>query len=382
MPVDLRQYLESQRNAMLAALEALVSHETPSDHKAGLDAFADRLTDRFTPLGLAVERIPNARGGDHLRLQLNAPDASERPGLVLCHFDTVCPIGTIARRPFRIESDRAYGPGVYDMKASLVLVEFALRALKSRGESPRRPIILLFTSDEEVGSPTSRDLIEQTCRTCEYVLVMEPPLGNGRLKTGRKGVGRWTIDVTGRSAHAGVEPEKGVNALVELAHQILAITALADPSAGTTVNVGRAEGGTKTNVVPEHASAAIDVRVTTQAEARRVASVLAALQPVLPGAELHVEGGLNRPPMERTEGVARLYEQARRLGLTLGLDLGEGSTGGGSDGNFTAALGVPTLDGLGTPGDGAHAEHEHIQIPALPERAALLATLLRDLTLS
>jgi glutamate carboxypeptidase len=363
---------------MVEALEALVVRESPSRDKPALDALAGFLAERFGALGLDVERLPSESGGDHLRLRLGrAGDAP--PGLVLCHFDTVWPIGTLARMPFRVDDGRAFGPGAFDMKASLVLAEFAVRALNATGRRLPRPVVFLFTSDEEVGSPTSRRWIEEEARRSAYVLVPEPPLPGDRLKTSRKGVGRYSLEVTGRPAHAGVEPEKGVNALVELAHQVLAITALADPSKGTTVNVGLARGGTTPNVVPASATAEVDVRAATADEARRVDAAMAALGPVVPGAVVSVRGGFNRPPMERTPQVVALFERARAVGRTLGLELGEGPTGGGSDGNLTAALGVPTLDGLGTPGDGAHADYEHVLTDALPGRAALLAALLSEL---
>ena len=372
-------HLSPLRGEMLEALETLVSHESPSLDKPALDGLADLLAARFASLGLAVDRIANGSGGDHLRVVLGEPTDTRSPALVLCHFDTVWPLGTLARMPFRIEGGRAHGPGAYDMKASLVQAEFAVRALLSLRLQPPRPVVFLFTSDEEIGSPDSRRLIEDEASRSALVLVLEPPLADGRLKTARKGVGRFILEVTGRAAHAGVEPEKGVSAVTELAHQILAVNALADPSAGTTVNVGVVRGGTTTNVVPAEATAEIDVRVTTRDEANRIEAAISALCPVVTGASLTVHGGFNRPPMERTPQVVSLFERVRVIGHFLGLDLGEGSTGGGSDANFTAALGVPTLDGLGTPGAGAHAEHEHIVIDALPERAALLATLLLEL---
>jgi glutamate carboxypeptidase len=377
----LLDYLTPLQGAMLEAVEALVSHESPSRDKAALDALAGKLAMRFAALGAEVGRVPNSSGGDHLRARLGFGRVSgpAPPALLLAHFDTVWPVGTLARMPFRVEGGRASGPGVYDMKASLVLAEFALRTLQDLGLDPPRSVELVLTSDEELGSPTSRGLIEEAARRSAYVLVPEPPLADGALKTARKGVGRFTVEVAGRAAHAGVEPEKGVSAVVELAHQVLAVQALADPVAGTTVNVGVVQGGTTSNVVPAAATAAIDVRAATLAEARRVEAAMAALRPVLPGARLAVTGGFNRPPMERTPAIAALFGRAREIGYTLGLELTEGATGGGSDGNFTAALGVPTLDGLGTPGGGAHADHEYILIDELPRRAALLAALLLSL---
>jgi glutamate carboxypeptidase len=375
----LLDYLRPRQGEMLATLAALVEHESPSRDNGALDHLARTIAARFEALGGDVALIPNAAGGDHVRVRIGGPAGAERPALVLCHFDTVWPAGTLDRQPFRVEDGRAYGPGIFDMKASLVLVESALHALQALGLRPPRPIVALFTSDEEIGSPASRPLIEAEAAESAYTLVMEAPLPGGRLKTARKGVGHFTVEVEGRAAHAGVEPEKGISAVQELAHLILHLHALGDPATGTTVNVGVVQGGTVSNVVAAHAIARVDVRVATLDEARRIEQAFRSLRPTVPGARLSVSGALNRPPMERTPGVAALFERARAVGRSLGLDLTEGSTGGASDGNFTAALGVPTLDGLGVLGAGAHAEDEHILVDSLPERAALLAALLLEL---
>ncbi|MCC6626849.1 MAG: M20 family metallopeptidase [Chloroflexi bacterium] len=376
----LLDYLRPRRDEMLAAVLDLVGRETPSDDKTALDALGQALVERLAPLQPDVTTFPTADRGDHRRFAWSfGHDSSIPPALILCHVDTVWPIGTLAERPVRVENGRAYGPGIFDMKASIALTEYALRAIQALDLRPARPVVLLVTTDEEVGSPTSRALIEAEARRAGHALVLEAPLPGGRVKTARKGVGRFTIDITGRAAHAGVEPEKGISAVVELAHQVLRVTDLADRAAGTTVTVGVVQGGSVVNVVPAAASARIDVRVTTMAEAARVEAALTALRPVLAGATITTTGGFNRPPMERTPAVAALFERARTIGATLGLDLGEGATGGASDGNFTAALGVPTLDGLGALGAGAHAVDEHILIDSLPERAALLAALLLKL---
>jgi glutamate carboxypeptidase len=373
-------YLRPRRDEMLAAVTELVSHETPSGDKAALDGLGRALAERFRPLGPALSVLPKAEQGDHLRLSWEFGHGGESaPALILCHFDTVWPVGTLAERPIRVEDGRAYGPGIFDMKASLVLTEYALRAIRDLGLTLPRPVVALFTSDEEIGSPTSRAPIEAEARHAAHALVLESPLAGGRLKTARKGVGRFTVEIGGRAAHAGVEPEKGISAIVELARQILGISELADPAAGTTVNVGVVQGGSTPNVVPAQASARVDVRVTTMAEAARIEAAMAALRPVLPGATVAASGGFNRPPMERTPAVAALFERARTIAAALGQELTEGATGGASDGNFTAALGLPTLDGLGALGAGAHAVDEHILIDSLPERAALLAALLLEL---
>lgn len=372
--------LRSREKEMLAALGDIVAHESPSRDKPHLDVLAQELARRFTAIGGEAAVVDNPSGGNHVSVRFEVRGAAQvQPALVLCHFDTVWPLGTVAARPFRVEDGRAYGPGTFDMKASLVLAEFALRAIRALDLRSPRPIHLLLTSDEEIGSPTSRELIESHARASAYVLVMEAPLADGRLKTARKSTGHFAIEVEGCAAHAGVEPEKGISAIRELAHQIIAVEGLNSPASGTTVNVVIVEGGSASNVIPAHASAQIDVRVTTQAEGERFAKAFQALKPVHPGAALHLKGGFDRPPMERTAGVAALFERVREIGRPLGLDLTEGSTGGASDGNLTAALGVPTIDGLGALGAGAHALHEHIEVESLAIRAALLACLLLEL---
>jgi glutamate carboxypeptidase len=382
MPTEsIERYLRAQQEAMIERLAELVAHESPSRDKPALDALAQRLAARLEALGARVRLIANPEGGEHVRACWAAAGAADAaaPALVLGHFDTVWPHGTLAAQPFRVEQGRVYGPGSFDMKAGLVLLEFAIAAILAQRCDLRRPVVALWTSDEEIGSRSSRALIEAEARQAAYVLVLEPPLPDGALKTARKGVGGFRLVVEGKAAHAGVEPEKGVSAVLELAHQILWLQGLNNPAAGTTVNVGVVQGGTTTNVVPAHATAAIDVRVATRDESVRVEAALRAIAPVVPGARVRVEGGFNRPPMERSPQTVALFEQLRVIGRGLGLELGEGSTGGGSDGNFTAALGVPTLDGLGAPGAGAHAEYEHVVAAGLPERAALLAEALLGL---
>jgi glutamate carboxypeptidase len=368
-----------ERESMVLLLEGLVRTESPSRDKAALDRLGADLAAGLSMTGGSVEVIPNAHGGDHVLARFAGSDVS-RPALVLGHFDTVWPIGTLENMPFRVEDGRAYGPGIYDMKAGLLIFQWVMTTVfHASGRPPVRPIWALFTSDEEIGSPTSRGLIEHVARECAYVLVLEPPLADGSLKTARKGVGRFHLDVEGKAAHAGVAPQEGCSAIVELAHQIVRIQELQDLEAGTTLNVGVIKGGTTTNVVPARASADIDVRATTLAEAQRLEGALRRLGPVTSGTRLTISGGFNRPPMERSPMIAALFQQARRIARTIGQDLTEGSTGGGSDGNFTAALGIPTLDGLGVRGGGAHAEDEHILLDSLPERAALLAGLLLEL---
>lgn len=381
---NLLQNLRSRRDDLLDDLRRLVEHETPSRDAPALETFAAALASRFEALGAGeIQRIanPDREAGGHLvYARFAGTDDSLPPTLVLGHYDTVWAAGTLARMPWKVADGRAYGPGVYDMKAGIVQFTAAWQALVEASMIPRWPVVVLLTSDEEIGSPGSRGLIEAEARQAGRVLVLEPPLPGGVLKTARKGVGTFTLTVTGRAAHAGIEPEKGASAVVELAHQILRITALNNAEAGTTVNVGVVGGGTVSNVVPGQATAQVDARAWTLAESERIEEALNGLQAVTPGTSLAIDGRFNRPPMERTAATARLFEQAReRAEEALGLALEEGATGGGSDANFTAALGLATLDGLGSDGAGAHAEHEHILIDSLPDRAALLAVLLAGL---
>ena len=363
---------------ILQTIELLVTQETPSHDKPRLDAFAALLAEHLAAAGAVVEILPNETRGDHVCARFTHGNTTEKPALVLCHYDTVWPVGSLATHPFRIEDGKAYGPGIFDMQTSLALVEYGLRAVRDLDIALPRPVTVLITSDEEIGSGTSRALIEEEALRSAYVLVMESPLPGGVIKTARKGTGTFTVETIGRAAHAGVDPYKGINAIEEMAHQILAIHALADREAGTTLSVGSIEGGTATNVVPARAVAQVDTRVWTQAEADRLVRAMNALQPVLPGAGVKVSGGLNRPPLERS-ATAALFARVQEIGRQLGMELAEGSTGGGSDGNFTGALGIPTLDGLGVPGDGAHADHEHILVDEIAGRAALLVAMWQGL---
>lgn len=356
----------------LRLLQEIVAHETPSTDKEACDALAAFLRQRWMAAGAEVEVHANASGGDHIEARFG-PSAGA-PALILCHLDTVWPIGTLDRLPFRVADGKAYGPGIYDMKASLCMVDVLMGTAQ-----PSRPVRVLVTSDEEIGSPSSRALIEACADEAAYVLVLEPPLAPGTIKMRRKGTGRFTLEVEGRSAHAGLNPEQGVSATVELAHQVVRVAALNDPASGTTLNVGVVRGGTTTNVVAATASADLDVRVWTLEEAARITEALHGLTPVLPGAALRVRGGLHRPPMELTAAQAAFFTRAASIAASAGVTLTHGAVGGGSDGNFTAARGIPTLDGLGCPGDGAHAEHEHILVGHLDAQVGLLAALLAHL---
>jgi glutamate carboxypeptidase len=380
LAATLRSELEPRRREMVDLLGELVSIESPSDDRPSLDRYAARLESLFGDFG-PIERIEpdDAARGPHLRLTVDGAGSDGEHVVALCHYDTVWPLGTLSQIPFSVDGEGvARGPGCFDMKAGQVVLYFALRSLRERGLQPLRNLQVLFTSDEEVGSPSSRALIESTARGAAVTFVLESPLPGGTLKTARKGTGDYLLRITGRAAHAGVEPQKGISATGELARQILALHALNDYEVGTTVNVGVVQGGTRPNVVAAAAEALVDVRVTTLAEASRIDAAIRGLQPQLAGAQLHVEGGLNRPPMERTPAMVSWFEKARSLAAAMGVELREGSTGGGSDGNFTAAMGVPTLDGLGAEGEGAHAAHEHVLTESLPRRAALMAGLLRE----
>jgi glutamate carboxypeptidase len=370
---NLRSMVDSLQQDLLQTLETLVRCESPSTDKAAADVYAGLLAARFAKLDLEVSLVDNSINGAQVRVVSPNKEGAEKPGLLLCHYDTVWPLGTLNGMPFRVEGDKAFGPGIYDMKASHAMIEFALRAIKALDLPLPRPLEMLFTSDEEIGSVTSRPLIEERAREAAYVLVLEPPTAAGALKTARKGVGDFDLQVRGRAAHAGSQPELGISAINELAHQVLAVQALADLEKGTTINTGVVHGGTRSNVIAAQAEAQIDVRVWTPEEAERITQAMNALKPTTAGALLTVDGGFERPPMVRSQGIIDLFQKVKEVGQQLGLELDEGSTGGGSDGNFTAALGIPTLDGLGAVGDGAHGDHEHILISELAPRTTLLA---------
>lgn len=301
--------------------------------------------------------------------------------MLLGHFDTVWPVGTLERMPLKRDGDRLHGPGSFDMKAGIALAMSAVAALDAT-KTPRPPITMVWTTDEEIGSTTSRELIEREAGGALAVLVLEPALPGGALKTARKGCGEFHLTVHGIAAHAGLDPGKGASAIHELAAQIATIERLQDLTRGISVNVGIVSGGSRANVVAEEARAVIDARSPTRAGADAVEAAIRGLHPTRPGTRLTVEGGFDRPPMERSQAIAALFARASAVAAALGIELREGSAGGGSDGNFTAALGVPTLDGLGAIGDGAHAAHEHVDVPSLARRAALLAGILTSLSSS
>ncbi|MEY4636061.1 MAG: Carboxypeptidase [Acidobacteriota bacterium] len=377
MASQLLDYCAERREWLLDFIEALVAIESPSDDPVAVNRCGAELASRLAAIGGTVTSVSSATAGDHLRVSFGQ---GPRQILLLGHFDTVWPIGQLERMPLKREHGRLYGPGIFDMKAGIGLATLATRAVLAAGGLTNCQVMMLWTTDEEIGSTTSRALIESEAAKSEAVLVFEPSLPGGGLKTSRKGVGQFEMVVHGVSAHAGLDPGKGTSAVRELARQIIAIDDLQDPARGVTVTVGVIEGGTRANVVPAEARATIDARAVTRADAERVERAMTALTPHIAGARVIVTGGFDRPPLERSEGVVKLFEAAREVANDLGLMLEEGSAGGGSDGNFTAALGVPTLDGFGAIGDGAHALHEHVEIDALVPRAAVIAGVLARLT--
>ena len=369
-------FCESQLDWMVAEIERLARAESPSNDKQSVDRCGEVLARQLAGIGARVERLRRREAGDHVRAEVGR---GERQILLLGHFDTVWAVGRIAQMPVCREEDRLFGPGVFDMKAGIVIAMTAVRALQKSDVLKTSRVVMLWTSDEEVGSKSSRELIEDEARASDAVLVLEPPLPGGALKTSRKGCAAYEVVIRGVAAHAGIEPAKGASAVHELALQIPRINALQDTTRGLLVNVVQVWGGARSNVIPDEAHALVDIRVPTADAWEEVNAAFAALTPFDARTSLECRGWFDRPPMERSAGVVRLYEEARHVARELGGDLREGGTGGGSDGNLTAALGIPTLDGLGAVGEGAHAAHEHVLISELPRRAALVAGLIERL---
>jgi glutamate carboxypeptidase len=375
-------YFSERRDAIVATIRDLVEIESPSDNKAAVDRVAEVVAEKFSRLGGEIRFHRAKNFGAHL--QVNFGGSSAKPVLLLGHYDTVYPMGTLATMPCGIAGNKLTGPGVLDMKSGIALMLHAIAALQDwhgRAETQPgellRPVNVLLVSDEEIGSSSSRTITEALAKRAAAVLVLEPSFGRqGAVKTARKGVGDYRVRVSGKASHAGLDFQKGVNAILELARQIEKISAFTDLKKGLTVNVGIVAGGSRTNVVPAEASAEVDIRIARLKDAAGIDKRMRSLRPFNRKCKIDITGGINRPPMERTAGVAALYAQAKSIARELGWKLGEAAVGGGSDGNFTAGLGVPTLDGLGGVGDGAHAPHEHILISELPRRAALLAGLI------
>lgn len=371
------QRIEDRREEMLECLQLLVNTDSPSTEPELTSEISRIVGERCREMGASVEYISREGAGDHMKAVWQG-DEEGKGLLILCHLDTVWPAGETQKRPFSVEGDIARGPGVHDMKGGVVQILFALEEALASDSPPAGPVVMLCNTDEELGSGTSRYLIEELARASRTVLVLEPGV-RGSLKTFRKGVGRFNVTTRGKAAHAGAGHEAGISAIEEMARQIQHIHSLSDYDTGTTLNVGVVRGGTRGNVVAAECFAEVDVRVTSKEEAERIEETFAGFEPFLEGAEIEVTGGLNRPPMERTGAIIELFQLARRLGDEMGLEITEAGTGGASDGNFTAALGVPTIDGLGAVGSGGHALDEWISIKGMIERTALLVRLLQEL---
>ena len=380
-PAEQLAYFLKQQNQIIDTIQQLVEIESPSDVKAAVDRLGTVLASRFSELGGKVKVHRAEKFGNHLEVRFGPRTRDEKPVLLLGHMDTVYSIGTISKMPFRVAKGRVRGPGVLDMKGGIALMLHVLEALLEwSGKKLPRPLTVFLVSDEEVGSQSSRAITERLAQESKAVLVFEPAHGlNGAVKTSRKGVGDYELRVSGKAAHSGLDFDKGQSAVIELAHQILEISKLVDLQRGITLNVGKISGGTRVNVVPAEARALIDVRIARKRDRAEVERSLRGLKPQNPKCKLTLTGGINRPPMERTAGVAAVYAKASEIAQELGWKLEEAAVGGGSDGNFTSALGIPTLDGLGAVGEGAHAEHESVLISELPRRAALLAGLITQL---
>jgi glutamate carboxypeptidase len=371
-------YFQKQQSRIVETIQQLVEVESPSDVKQAVDRLGTVLASRFGELGGRVRFHKVEKFGNHLQVDFGSRGSKQKPVLLLGHMDTVYAIGTISRMKCRVEKGRIWGPGTLDMKGGIVLALHALEAMLEWGEGKLpRPVIVLLVSDEEVGSKSSRAITEKLARESSAVLVLEPAYGlQGAVKTARKGVGEYAVTVHGKAAHSGLDFEEGQSAVIELAHQIHQIAKLVDVKRGITLNVGKISGGTRVNIVPPEAKAWLDVRVASAKQAAEIDRKLRGLKPLNKLCRVEISGYVGRPPMERTAGVAALYAKAKEIAGELGWELQEASVGGGSDGNFTAALGTPTLDGLGAVGEGAHAEHESAVISELPRRAALLARLI------
>ncbi|MCM3763177.1 M20 family metallopeptidase [Alkalihalobacillus oceani] len=371
--------VHSQEKEMLLLLEKIVNIDSGSSHKAGVDQVAQELIPLFEQLGFDVTTIAEETVGDHLRI---IHPAQQRASiLIVAHMDTVFEPGTAKERPFTIRGTRAYGPGVIDMKASLVSVIYALRYLKENGSDAYQHVELVLNSDEEIGSSTSRQLIEEAAKGKAYALVMEPARRDGSVVTERRGNGRFTIEVHGKAAHSGIEPEKGRSAIEELAHKIVKLHELNDHEHGISVNVGIIEGGNAVNTVSATAIGHIDVRVATEEQAEEMEHKIEAMcaSSDVSGTEIELTGDISRPPMVKNEKIARLFQVVKKVGAELGIELKDTKTGGGSDASFTAAMGIPTIDGLGPVGGNAHSEKEYLDIPSLTERTLLLAKVIEKL---
>ena len=369
------KWLTSRQSEIVACLRELVKRESPTHDKLACDKLCSQLAVAFERIGGQVKLHRQGVAGDHLEVDFGGT-SNRKPLLLLGHFDTVYDMGTLQSMPWREENGRLYGPGVFDMKSGIAQMMFVLSAFREVRDGLPRPVKVLLVSDEEGGSKSSRAITESVAQQCAAVLVCEPSGPGGALKTARKGVGAFLVKITGQASHAGLDFEKGQSAIVELAHQILAVSQLTDLERGVTLNVGVIRGGTRTNVVAAEAEAEVDLRIVHKDDGVMMERRIRQLRPVSKKCKLEIEGAISRPPLERTEQVVALFELARLIAVDLGFSLEEIAVGGGSDGNFTAGIGVPTLDGLGAVGEGAHAAHESVVAAELPRRAALLAGLI------
>ena len=367
------QYFMDKRNEFLQFLKEIVEIETPSHSPRAIAKLVEILERRFRELGCDTEILDGSPHGNHL---LATYGKGQEKLLILCHMDTVWEEGTLKEMPFKIEGERVFGPGIFDMKAGIAFAWFVIKAFKETNITPKYKMLVLITSDEETGSETAHKYIEKYAQGCKAALVLEPAGEGGALKTFRKGLGMLKVKIKGRAAHAGLDHRKGISAIKELAHFTLAAEELTDYQKGTTVNVGVIRGGTSSNVVPAEAMAEIDFRFSEPAEGVRVENILRNYTPRISGTEIEVTGGIDRGPLLRTEAVQKLFELAKNEGQKMGMELKEISAGGVSDGNFTSAMGIPTLDGLGAVGGGAHASEEHIIITESLQRMALLYRLI------
>jgi glutamate carboxypeptidase len=374
----IRDWLLPRKAEMVTALKELALLESPTHDKAACDKLCAVLANQFLQLGGRVKLHRQKKAGDHLQVEF-AGAKGRKPILLLGHYDTVYDTGTLASMPWRESKGLVYGPGVFDMKGGIVQMMFAIRALRATGRLPR-PITVLLVSDEEEGSETSRAITEKIAGRCEAVLVCEPAGRGGALKTARKGVGSFTIRVSGVASHAGLDFERGQNAILELSHQVQAVAAMTSLERGITLNAGIIRGGTRTNVVPSEAEAEFDLRIASKVDGDLMMRKVRTLRAVNKKCKLHIEGGINRPPLERSPQVVALFQQAQAVARQLGVSVSEIAVGGGSDGNFTAGMGIPTLDGLGAVGDGAHSPRESLVAAEMPRRAALLAGLVVSLS--
>ena len=370
-------YTQSHLSEIIDLIRELVECESPSDDPAAVNRFVELFAAKVADIA-TVKTLPGGKSfGRHMRVEFKLPGRKKDGQILgLGHSDSVYAMGTLKSTPFRADDKALWGPGVIDMKGGLAFFVFAMRALRELDLPVSRKVVLQINSDEEVGSESSRPLTEDIARKSVAVLVLEPGTGTeGKLKTARKGVGDYTVLVRGKAAHAGVDFTSGASAIAELAHQIGVITTFTDLAKGTTVNPGMISGGTRTNVIADLATVEVDIRIAKLSEAAKLDRKFKSLKPVDKRCSIEITGGLNRPPMERSKGVAALFEKARVLGRDLGVNVEESATGGGSDGNFTAAIGIPTLDGIGAVGLGAHTPHEHLFVDRIADRTALLAKL-------